>query len=76
MTALAFNPVISNTLVAAGATDGKVYIWDVQGNTLPQRTLVAGDVHDPVRTLAWSSDGQYLAAGYNDVNASILIWKI
>jgi serine/threonine protein kinase len=77
LTTLAWNPAPSSTLLAAGAKNGTVYVWDSSGNTLPQKTLnPTQGISSSVRALAWSSDGQWLAAAYNDDNASILVWKM
>jgi serine/threonine protein kinase len=77
VTTLVWNPASSSTLIAAGATNGAVYIWDITGNTLPQKTLTpTQNINSLVRALAWSADGQWLAAAYNDNNASILVWKL
>jgi len=74
MTALAWCPAPASTLLAAGTTGGQVYIWDFNGNTGPVRTLQG--INATITALAWSADGQWLAAGYNDTNDSILVWKI
>ena len=74
LTALAWSPAPTSTQLAAGSRDGNVYIWDVTGNSLPTRTLTG--VNAEIEALAWSVDGRWLAAGYNDVHHSILIWKL
>jgi hypothetical protein len=45
-------------MLASGANDGVLLIWDTQGNV--QHTLREGG---PVRAVAWSPDGQQVAAG-------------
>ncbi len=72
-----WNPAPASTKIAAGANNGNIYIWDGNGNALPI------DVKNPpsgiqgsVRALSWSADGQWLAAAYNDQNASIVVWKM
>lgn len=77
---VAWSPAPSSKQLAAGSQDGGVYIWEVnpgnlQGNALPARSLV-GLSGAEVTALAWSPDGQWLAAGYNDTNDSVLIWKL
>lgn len=77
---VAWSPAPTSTQLAAGSNDGHVYLWNVnpanlQGNALPVRTLT-GPTGGAVQALAWSADGRYLAAGYNDTNDSILIWKM
>ncbi len=46
------------TMIASGADDAQLLIWDVQG-------MVHVSVHqgNPVRTLAWSPDGQQMVTG-------------
>ncbi len=80
LTKLAWSPAPSSTLLAAGSKDGAVYLWHVnpgnlEGNALPIRRLT-GLAGAEVTALAWSVDGHWLAAGYNDTNDSILIWKL
>lgn len=77
---VAWSPAPTSTHLAAGDMDGAVHIWEVnpgnsQGNALPARTLI-GVKGAVVTALAWSVDGRWLAAGYNDANDSVLIWKI
>ena len=80
LTTAVWCPAPSSTLLATGAKDGKVYIWNFNsqtasgtGNALPTRTLQG--LPAEITTLAWSVDGRWLAAAYKDVKASILIWK-
>jgi eukaryotic-like serine/threonine-protein kinase len=77
---VAWSPAPTSTQLAAGSKDGAVYIWNVnpgnlKGNALPTRSLI-GLAGAEVTALAWSADGQWLAAGYNDTNDSVLIWKL
>lgn len=79
LTTVAWSPAATSTLLAAGSRDGGVYLWNVdpqhmQGNTLPIRRLTG--LQAQVTALAWSIDGRWLAAGYNDTNKSILLWKM
>ncbi len=74
ITTLLWCPAPSSTLFAAGTTNGQVYIWDFSGNTSPTRTLQG--INASITALAWSADGQWLAAAYQDTNDSILVWKI
>jgi serine/threonine protein kinase len=79
LTTLAWCPAPSSTLLAAGSKDGSIYLWNVdpqhlQGNTLPVRRLKG--LQAQVTALAWSIDGRWLAAGYNDTKNSILLWKM
>ena len=74
---LAWNSAPSSSIVAAGGRDGKVYIWDSLESTLPQSTYSPPfGIKGQVQELAWSADGQWLAAAYDDINATILVWKI
>ena len=80
LTTLAWSPAPTSTQLAAGGIDGMVHLWNVnprttQGNALPVRTLI-GLKAAQVTSLAWSADGRWLAAGYNDTHDSILIWKL
>lgn len=79
LTTLAWCPAPSSTLLAAGSKDGSIYLWNVdpqhmQGNTLPIRRLTG--LQAQVTAFAWSIDGRWLAAGYNDTKNSILLWKM
>lgn len=79
LTTLTWCPAPSSGLLAAGSKDGSVYLWHVdpqhlQGNTLPIRRL--SGLQAQVTALAWSMDGRWLAAGYNDDKNSILLWKM
>jgi serine/threonine protein kinase len=79
LTTVTRSPAATSTLLAAGSRDGGVYLWNVdpqhmQGNTLPIRRLTG--LQAQVTALAWSIDGRWLAAGYNDTNKSILLWKM
>lgn len=80
LTHVAWSPAPTSTQLAAGSKDGTVYLWNVstngaQGNALPVRSL-PGPSGAEVTALAWSADGRYLAAGFNDPNNSLLIWKL
>jgi WD40 repeat protein len=80
---LAWSPS-TNHLLAAGDDRGSIYIWKFypgsSGNAFPLATI-PGTLKDAkqgsaeVTALAWSNDGQWLAAGYNDLNASIYVWN-
>lgn len=75
LTTLAWSP--DGALLAAGNNHGVVYVWNINihaGNTLPAHILPG--VNAAVQALAWSMDGQWLAAGYNDLNDTILVWKV
>ncbi|MBO0778774.1 MAG: protein kinase [Ktedonobacteraceae bacterium] len=76
ITTLATYPSTEKALLAGGAKDGTVYIWDGNQNNIPTRTLNSGGLKGEVLALAWSHDGRWLAASYKDTDASIIIWNI
>lgn len=76
LTTLAWCPVPSSPLLATGTKDGTVLIWDRTKNQSPIRSLNNGGIKAAVGTLAWSANGQWLAAGLQDNYGSILTWKI
>ncbi len=74
---LAWDQAPGSTKIAAGANNGTVYIWDSAGNTLPLgKKSPPATITGSVRALAYSADGQWLAAAYNEVNDSIVVWKV
>lgn len=73
LTTLAWSPVPASPFFAGGAKNGQVFIWNY-GSAPPVRVLHG--LNAEITALSWSSDGHWLAAGYNDTNASILVWKI
>lgn len=72
--ALAWCPTQGSTLLAGCSDTGSVYIWDISKGNEAIRTL--NGLKATITTLAWSNDGKWLAAGYNDVNASLLLWNV
>ncbi len=79
ITTMAWCPAPANAqtyLIAAGTKDGNVIIWNYLKNTQPAGTLNSGGLNAEVLALAWSADGQWLAASYKDNDSTILIWKI
>jgi serine/threonine protein kinase len=73
--AIAWSPVASSGLVAGGTEDGTVAIWNTtEKNLIPVKTFNTGKFTAPIGTLAWSADGQWLAAGLQDNYGSIAIW--
>ncbi len=75
LTTLAWSP--NGALLAVGNNKGSVYVWNIDihaGNTLPAHTLTG--IAAAARALVWSMDGQWLAAGYDDLNDTILVWKV
>lgn len=73
---LAWSPAPKSTLLASGSgeDDGNVYLWDIATGNSPTRTL--NGPHAPVTALAWSHNGQWIAAAYSDDQNSILLWKV
>ena len=67
--AVAFSP--DDTLLASGAVDRTVRIWDL--STWKSRSVLAGHT-DRVYSLAFSPDGKMLASGSNDT--TIRIWDV
>jgi bla regulator protein blaR1 len=63
---VAFSP--DGELVAAGAADGSVFVWDVSG-TAESATLLAryaGAAEAPASCLRWSKDGDRLAIAFSE----------
>jgi serine/threonine protein kinase len=74
---MAWSPTPKYPLFATASMDGKVQIWNPNKGTTPVGTLNGGAISNKkVTSLAWSSDGQWLAAGYDDNDTSILVWNI
>lgn len=68
-------------LLAAGATDGRLYVWDLERpSTLPIRILAHYPVSDSdrlapaVSTLSWSPNERLLASGGND--GHVRVWDL
>jgi serine/threonine protein kinase len=79
LTALACSPVAGISAIAAASKDGTIYLWESFANSAspnPTRALHCGNVRGTVTSLAWSADGQWIAASYNDTNDTILVWKL
>jgi WD40 repeat protein len=63
LTNVAYRPVTGPAVVAAGSSDGYIYIWG-PGTSQPVR--LAGDLQAPVTSVAFSPSGTLLAAGSDD----------
>jgi WD40 repeat protein len=75
LTAIAWSPTPSSGLVAGGTDDGTVAIWNTtEKNLIPIKTFNTGNFKALVSALAWSADGQWLAAGLQDNYGSVAIW--
>lgn len=70
------NPHASTPMVAAGTSTGSIYLWNIAAGASPLRQLDVNAIQAEVQSLAWSSDGQWLAASFADDNCTILIWKL
>ncbi|BFZ58657.1 Pre-rRNA-processing protein ipi3 [Savitreella phatthalungensis] len=57
--------------LAAGTPSGKLYVWGVRSGAL---LVVSAAHYGPVRTVAWSSDGQVLASGSDDTTCKV--WRV
>jgi serine/threonine protein kinase len=73
-TTIAWCPAPTSKLLAAGSQDGRVLIWNYGGSNVP--ATLNSNLNAEVIALSWSTDGQWLAAGFNDKDASILVWNI
>lgn len=71
----AWGPPARKQLLAVAGVGGQVALWNIERTTIPPR-LLPGNLKGAVTALAWSADGQWLAASYSDAAASILIWRI
>jgi len=61
------------TLIATAGRDGTIRIWDVQTHELQSIIVCPG----PVRQIAWTSDGRYLASAQGGIGAeSICVWEV
>jgi WD40 repeat protein len=58
--AVAMSP--DGKLLATGSSDGTVILWDINGNTFPQKGQILNIV-GPLRMLAFNPDGTLLAGG-------------
>ncbi len=74
LTTIAWCPASTSMLVATGSQDGRVLIWTYGGSNVP--ASLNSNLNAAVIALSWSADGEWLAAGFNDKNASILVWNI
>ncbi len=75
VTAMTWCPTPKSPFIATATSDGKVLIWNISKSTTPVATLNYGANNQSITALAWSTDGQWIAAGYNDTNTSIVVWK-
>ncbi|MBN4002885.1 hypothetical protein [Nostoc sp. LPT] len=80
VTSLAFSP--DNQLLAIGDSTGVITLWRLSKGWLRPlkarkiRTLISCESCEPVKTLAFSPDGQTLASGLGDSNSGITLWNV
>jgi serine/threonine protein kinase len=74
LTTIAVSPVPSPSLLAVGTGTGTIFLLNLDHQGSIERTFQGS--HAEITALAWSKDGKWLAAGFNDTNASILVWKM
>src|SRR5680860_206890 len=70
ITDIAYSP--NDSLVATASRDGSVVIWNTKWGDLPLNTRVLNGTLGPVYNISFTSDGDYLVAGYDD--GTILKW--
>jgi WD40 repeat protein len=75
LTSLAWSPTSRPPLLALGGNNSNVYLWSVGSRSNAVRIL-SGNVLGVVIALAWSADGRWLAASYNDPAETIVIWRM
>lgn len=66
---VAFSP--DNKTVAIGQSDGGLYLWNLQNNTMGQRF---GGTGQPVLSIAFSPDNKIIASGDRDGN--VRLWNL
>lgn len=74
LTTIAVSPVPSPSLLAVGTDTGTIFLLNLDHHGPIERTYQGP--HAEITALAWSRDGKWLAAGFNDTNASIFVWKM
>jgi serine/threonine protein kinase len=74
LTTIAVSPVPSPSLLAVGTDTGTIFLLNLDDQGSIERTFQGP--HLEITALAWSRDGKWLAAGFNDTNASIFVWKM
>jgi eukaryotic-like serine/threonine-protein kinase len=74
LTTIAVSPVPSPSLLAVGTDTGTIFLLNLDHHGSIERTFQGP--HAEITALAWSRDGKWLAVGFNDTNASILVWKM
>ena len=75
LTNLAYKNQSQSGTFAGGTRDGHILVWNITQGTIPVGDFASDALKHEVLSLAWSSDGNWLVASYNDPNNSILLWK-
>lgn len=75
LTGLAYKNQSQSGTFAGGTQDGHILVWNITQGTIPVGDFASDALKHEVLSLAWSSDGNWLVASYNDPNNSILLWK-
>jgi WD40 repeat protein len=73
VTSVAFSPV-DNDRLASGTVDGRVLLWNTQPNAIASDPLTLHGGREPVWSLAFSPNGQTLAAGQED--GTTFLWNV
>lgn len=63
LTVAAYDPAATIPVIAAGGSDGDVFLWTTGGSSLPQRV---GGLPSQVTAVTFRADGNLLAAGSQD----------
>lgn len=71
ITKISYNP--AQTLLASASSDGTVKIWQPDNLEL-KATLKIEDEKTALKSMAWSSDGRYLATG--SYNNNLMVWEV
>jgi len=74
LTTITASLVPGPSLLAVGTDTGTIFLLNLDDQGSIERTFQGP--HAEITALAWSRDGKWLAAGFNDTNASILVWKM
>ena len=69
-----FSP--DGTLIASGGADDFVKIWRVSDGALVRSMLFRTNLYPYVASVAFSPDGQYLAALSSDYNSQVKVWRV
>ena len=73
VSALDFNPFQSN-LIASGASDSELYIWDVNQLETPMTPWAKSQKLDDVRCVAWNRQEQHIMA--STFSSEFVVWDL